>query len=72
MFAGFLLPVPAVIVALTQKDYHYTIVTFPPKSCVTKSSELWFYSGNLVIDIIVAVALCLLIIVFWIVRIHKV
>ena len=72
LFVGFLIPVPAVIVALAVKDYQYTIVQFPPSVCITKSGDLWFYSANLVIIIILAVTSCLLVITFWRVHIHKV
>ena len=67
---GFSVPVPAIIVALVEEDYKYTLGGFPPFICVSKSSDLWFYSANLVIDVLLAVASSLLIIVFW--KVHKV
>lgn len=67
---GFLLPLPAVIVALAGEDYKYTIGGFPPSVCITRNSDLLFYSTNLVSDILLAAATCFLIIIFW--KVHKV
>ena len=69
-YTGWLFPLPSVIVALTMEEYKYVLVQFPPFFCASANMRLWFYSVMLIISIFLAVEVCLLIVMFWVV--HKV
>ena len=58
------IPLPAVIISLTVKEYNYNQSRFPPTFCIS-SRNMTFYSEILIIDIIVCTGICLLVLVFW-------
>lgn len=60
---------PAVILCLSVKEYEYRIRRFPPTICFSNTTEVWFYSGVLLMDIVVCVGVCLLIVIFFV--LHK-
>ena len=68
VIAGLLIPLPGVI-ATTLTD-GYTITRFPPILCGTRNSDAGYYSVFLIMNILLAVGISMLIIMFWIV--HKV
>ena len=51
------------------EDYKYNIHRFPPNVCIS-DGPMWFYSVNVIIDVLVCIETYLLVVVFWI--IHKV
>ena len=65
-FPGFVVPVPAVVVALTVNRYKYRIAMFPPTICF--SPDHFFYSGVLVIMTLTILSTVLLTIILWKVR----
>ena len=65
-FPGFVVPVPAVVVALTVNQYKYRIAMFPPTICF--SPDHFFYSGVLVIMTLTILSTVLLTIILWKVR----
>ena len=68
-FTGLVIPLPAVIISLSVKDYEYKIRRFPSGLCLT-NGPMWFYSIDVIIDVLVGIGVYLLFIVFWI--IHRV
>ena len=60
-------PLPAVIVSLSVEEYHYKVLHFPPTICISSRTML-FYSIIVIIDVLVAIGVYLLIIVFWIIN----
>ena len=60
-------PLPAVIVSLSVEEHHYKVLHFPPTIC-TSSRAMSFYSIIVIIDVLVAIGVYLLIIVFWIIK----
>ena len=62
------MPLPPVIVSLIVETYKYNLSRFPPTLCKS-SSDMWFYTA-VIIDVILAIGVCLLIVVFW--TIHRV
>lgn len=67
---GWLIPLPAVLVALIKPQSKYIISYFPPEFCITSDKDLWFYSTMLVIDVLAVIHMMSLIVVLWVV--HKV
>ena len=61
------MPLPAVIVSLSVEEHHYKLHRFPPTICIS-SGSMWFYSVIVIIDVLVAVGVYLLIVVFWIIK----
>ena len=64
------MPLPAVVLALTNKDDGYIISFFPPLFCITRNMDVWFYSTMLVIDVLGVAHMSILVIIFCVV--HKV
>ena len=64
------LPLPAPILALIYDKYQYVVTSFPSVSCLPYNSDFMFYSMVLILDILLALALCLFILLFW--AVHKV
>ena len=60
-------PLPAVIVSLSVEEHHYKLHRFPPSIC-TSSRAMSFYSIIVIIDVLVAIGVYLLIVVFWIIK----
>ena len=60
-------PLPAVIVSLSVEKHHYKLHYFPPTICIS-SGAMWFYSINVIIDVLVATGVYLLIVVFWTIK----
>ena len=60
-------PLPAVIVSLSVEEHHYKVLHFPPSICIS-SRAMSFYSIIVIIDVLVAIGVYLLIIVFWIIK----
>ena len=48
----------------------YILGQFPPLLCVPKNGNLWYFSSVLVLNVLIAVGVCLFVPMFWIV--HKV
>ena len=70
IFLGILLPLPAVVVTLADRNFSYTINAFPPLLCVSRSADLTYYSAILVVNVLLAIGVSLFIPMFWVV--HKV
>ena len=70
LVAGWLIPLPSVVVALTNQDFKYVLMQFPPLFCASVNMDLWFYAVMIIINILIAIEVCLLLVVFWVV--HKV
>ena len=68
-FTGLVIPLPAVIVSLSVKDYKYNIHRFPPNICIS-DGPMWFYSVTIITDVLVGIGTYFLFVIFWI--IHKV
>ena len=54
--------------SLIVDTHKYNLRRFPPTLC-NSSSDMWFYT-SVIIDVILAIGVCLLIVVFW--TIHRV
>ena len=67
---GILIPLPPVIVALTEEKYGFTIVTFPPIFCSYANQDFIKYFNILIFNTIAVIGIPLLIIVAW--KLHKV
>ena len=67
---GWLLPLPAVLVGIFDKHSVYALSYFNPPMCFTRSQNLWYYSAVLVIQLLCAVEVCLLGVIFRV--LHKV
>ena len=61
------MPLPAVIVSLSVEEHHYKVLHFPPSICIS-SKAMSFYSIIVIIDVLVAIGVYLLIVVFWIIK----
>ena len=71
LFKALILPLPPVIVVLSNSNYQYTIPDFPPYFCLSASlNGVVFYSMVLIINLLLAAGVCLFIPIFYI--IHKV
>ena len=70
MTAGFLAPLPAIIVIFTRKEYEFAALGFPPTLCGSKDFNVAYYSLVLVINIIFIIGLPMLVYLLWI--LHKV
>ena len=60
----------AVLVGTFDKHSMYVLSYFNPPMCFTKSQNLWYYSTVLVIQLLIAVEICLLGVTFRV--LHKV
>ena len=67
---GVLIPIPGVLLALLVPEWNYVINDFPPFLCSPQILNLWYYTMNLPINILVAIGVSLLILIFW--KLHKV
>ena len=67
---GVFIPIPGVLLALLVPEWNYVINDFPPFLCSPKNLNLWYYTMNLPINILVAIGVSLLILIFW--KLHKV
>ncbi len=63
--AGITAPLPAVIVTLTTDGYQ--LIRFPPSIC-SPGGDIFFYSVTIVIDVLLAIGVCFLITIFWIIH----
>ena len=70
MYPALLAPLPGILVTLIHKDYKYIVSGFPQSFCVPSDGDLAFYSSHLLVNILLATAVCLLIVIIWVV--HKV
>ena len=67
---AILLPVPVIIAAFAQDSLPFTMVRFPPVSCVARDQSLRYFSLNFTPNIILMVGVSLLLPVLW--TVHKV
>ena len=67
---AIVLPLPAPILALVYEKYQYVVINFDLYSCFPYNSNFVFYSVVLILDILLALGLCLFILLYW--TIHKV
>ena len=70
MFAGFLAPLPAIVVILAQKEYEFAVLGFPPTLCGSKAFNVSYYSIALVLNVILIIGIPMLFYLLWI--LHKV
>ena len=70
MTAGFLAPLPAIIVIFTRKEYEFAVWDFPPTFCGSKDFNVKYYSLVLVMNITFIIGLPMLVYLLWI--LHKV
>ena len=67
---GIFIPIPGVLLALLVPGWGYVVHEFPPFSCSTQNLNLWYYSANLPLNILVAIGVSLFVLMFW--KLHKV
>ena len=65
-----MVPLPAMVAALTMEEYGHTLSNFPPFYCGPANSDLFFYSVVLLNDIYITIGIPMLIIAAW--SLHKV
>lgn len=70
VYTGWLFPLPSVVVALTKDKFRFVLMQFPPLFCASVNMDLWLYSVMIVINVFIAVEVCLLLVVFC--AVHKV
>ena len=61
------MPLPAVIASLSVEKHYYKVLHFPPSVCIS-STAMSFYSIIVIFDVLVAIGVYLLIVVFWIIK----
>lgn len=66
--SGFIIPLPATIVPIVSKDHRFSIVRFPPSICLADEGTWLFYSFTLPFSIAIAIGVCLLIIIIWMIH----
>ena len=67
---ALLLPVPAIVVILTNKDYEVGFVNLPTAFCHTKNQDVVHYSAAFIINIILFIGIPMLSYLLW--TLHKV
>ena len=67
---GILLPVPGVLLALSDEDSQYIMFEVTPDFCLSKNSTLAYYSTVLILNLIVMAGVTLLLPIIW--TVHKV
>ena len=70
MLTGFLVPLPAIIVIFTSKDYDFVPLAFPPTFCSTWNANISYYSIGLVNNVILMIGVPMLTYLLWV--LHKV
>ena len=70
LYLGIFIPIPGVLLALSIPDWGYAVHGFPPFLCSPKNLNLWYYSGNLPLNILLAIGVTLFVLMFW--KLHKV
>jgi len=68
VLAGVLIPFVGVVAALTTGGY--ALNRFPPLFCGAVNPDVQYYSVWLVINILVAIAITMIVLMFW--KVHKV
>lgn len=69
-YTALLAPVPVIVVILTNKDYEFVPLSYPPTVCGSKNADIVFYSVMLVVTIILAIGMPMLTYLLW--TLHKV
>ena len=69
-YIALLLPVPAIIIILTNKDYEIGFFTLPTAFCHTKNEDVAYYSLIFIISIIFFIGMPMLSYLLW--TLHKV
>ena len=64
------LPVPAIVVILTSKEYEFVSLTYPPTLCLSKDVDVVYYSIIFIMNIILFIGIPMLLYSLWI--LHKV
>ena len=68
--AGLMIPLPAVVAALTMEQHGHTLGGFPPFTCAPAKSDLIFYPLVFLTNVFIVTGIPMLIIVVW--SLHKV
>ena len=67
---GIFIPLPGVLLALSVPDWGYVVNEFPPFLCSPQNLNLWYYSANFPVNILIAIGVSLFVVMFW--KLHKV
>ena len=61
---GIFVPLPGVLLAFVVPDWGYVVYEFPPFLCSPQNQNLWYYSANLPLNIVIAIGVILFVLMF--------